>query len=157
MFLDKKIDAFVSTLANMGVPFRPQDNASAVSDLEARLPRRMSRSFESLLARYSFPKFDAGGISFFEWNAEWMSTEYFGASSGTKDSLSELLLPVGLIQIGRPDTGDFDAICLDLNDRKEQRIVRVDHEEILCNFRVRETAELWPSFLSLVDKVLSGI
>lgn len=158
MTIDRKIDAFVLKLSSAGVPIRGDDNLSSLNDLEARLPGRISSSFESLLARYSFPEFDTCGISFFAWNNEWMKTEYFGASSGAKNTLSELLLPAGFMQIGRPDTGDFDAICLDLNSGKEhQCIVQVDHEEILCNYRVRVTAELWPSFLTIVDRVLSGI
>jgi hypothetical protein len=69
-------------------------------------------------------------------------------------SLSELLLPAGYVQIGRPDTGNFDAICFDLNAAKQNRecrIVRADHEEILCNFRVTITGELWPSFTNLLE------
>ena len=156
MALSRKIEDFVSTMKSAGVPFRSGDNSSSLAALEARLPQRISNSFESLLAKYSFPRFDACGITFFAWDADWTKTEYLGASSGAKNTLSELLLLSGFLQIGRPDTGDFDAICLDLNSGREQRIVQIDHEEILCNNRVRITSELWPSFLTIMDKVLSG-
>jgi hypothetical protein len=63
------------------------------------------------------------------------------------------------VQIGRPDTGDFDAICFDLNEQTqnhEYRIVQVDHEDILCNWKVRVLGELWPSFIEVINMTLSS-
>jgi hypothetical protein len=34
--------------------------------------------------------------------------------------------------------------------------VQVDHEEILCNYRIRIPAELWPSFPKFVEQVMSS-
>jgi hypothetical protein len=62
------------------------------------------------------------------------------------------------VQIGRPATGDFDAICFDLNhhaQNREYRVVQVDHEDILSNLKVRVKSELWPSFVKLVESALS--
>jgi hypothetical protein len=67
------------------------------------------------------------------------------------------LIPAGYGQIGRPDTGGFDAICFDLNqssNNREYRIVQIDHEDILCNWKVRVSGERWPSFLKLVEHSL---
>ena len=96
------------------------------------------------------------GTSFFGWESA--SSSYIEEAAAPKGSLSELLIPAGYVQIGRPDTGSFDAVCFDLNDQRrnrECRIVRVDHEQILCNWRVRVSAELWPSFVKLAEYVLS--
>jgi hypothetical protein len=38
---------------------------------------------------------------------------------------------------------------------REHRIVQVDHEDILCNWKVRVEGELWPSFIKLVEDALS--
>jgi len=70
MSLHKSIDDFALRMAAAGVPIRPENNASALEAVEARLPRRMSGSFESLLSRYSFPSFDVRGITLFAWNSE---------------------------------------------------------------------------------------
>jgi hypothetical protein len=97
------------------------------------------------------------GISLFAWESD--SNAYAEEASAAKGSLSELLLPAGYVQIGRRDTGDFDAVCFDLNEKRqnrEYRIVQVDHEDILCNWKVRVSGELWPSFTKLVDRVLSS-
>jgi hypothetical protein len=157
MSFETSIDKFVRVLVEADIPVRAEDNREGLKELNAKLPKRISRPFESFLSRYSFPEFDVCGITLFGWNSSWESTKYLEAVSAPKNSLAELLLPAGYLQIGRPDTGDFDAICFDLNDGGDQRIVQADHEEILCNCRVKITAELWPSFITIVEKVLSGV
>ena len=155
---DQLIDSFVAMLKDRGVPIRAEDNASRLRVFEEKLPKQMPHSFEQLfLSRYSFPAFDVLGITLFEWESD--SNKYIVEASAPKNSLSELLIPAGYVQIGRPDTGDFDVICFDLNrqaQNREYRVVQVDHEDILCNWKVRVTGELWPSFVKLVDSALSS-
>ncbi len=149
---DRLIDLFASSLSKAGVTIRHEDNSLHFKRVEAALPKRLPPSFSSLLSRYSFSSFEAGGISFFEWEPpdHALST----VVPPTKGSLSEFLLPSGYLQIGRPDTGNFDAVCFELNRQKqnrEYRIVQVNHEEILCNSRVKLPKELWHSFQHLVE------
>ena len=153
---DQLIDLFASKLKKAGVVIRSEDNTTRLADLEAELPKRLPQSFESLLSRYSFRSFDACGISFFGWESA--SSELFEVSRA-KGSLSELLLPSGYFQIGRPETGDFDAFCFDLNvqgQNREYPIVQASHEEILCNSRIKIRHELWASFRKLVENQLSS-
>ncbi|MGA2718930.1 MAG: hypothetical protein ABSF78_08175 [Candidatus Acidiferrales bacterium] len=150
--IDTLIDAFASKLELQGVRIEKADNSALLEKLESGLPKKLPQSFESLLLRYSFPTFGAGGITFFGWESD--SSELFHVLPPNEGTLSELLLPAGYIQIGRPDTGNFDAVCFDLNTAKqnrEYRIVRAAHEEILCNFRVSIVGEVWPSFSNLVE------
>lgn len=154
---DKLIDWFLSMVKNRGVPIRAEENASRLRAFKEKLPTRLPQSFESFLSRYSFPVFDVLGITFFGWDSE--SSEYIVQASVPKNSLSELLIPAGYVQIGRPDIGNFDGICFDLNHQaqnREYQLVQVDHEEILCNWKVRVTRNLWPSFVRLVECVVSS-
>jgi hypothetical protein len=154
---DDLIDSFAAMVKDRGVPIRAENNASRFKVFAEKLPRRMPQSFESFLSRYSFPAFDVLGITLFGWDSD--SNKYFVEASTPNNSLSELLIPAGYVQIGRPDTGDFDAICFDLSRQpknREYRIVQVDHEDILCNSKVRVTAELWSSFMKLVELALSS-
>jgi hypothetical protein len=149
MDTEQLADAFASKFKGA---VRPEDNTSRLRDLESKLPTRLPPSFESLLSRYSFAPFDASGISFFGWGPT--SPELFEVALAQKGSLSELLLPAGYFQIGRPDTGSFDAVCFDMNTQKQNReypIVLADHEEILSNLRVKVSSELWPSFRELLE------
>ena len=80
-------------------------------------------------------------------------------AAAARGSLSELLLPAGYVQIGRPDTGDFDAICFNMNGKsqnREHRIVQIDHEDILCNWKVRVSGQRWGSFTELVKAAVSS-
>jgi hypothetical protein len=152
---DNLINSFAAMLKQHGVPIREEDNKSRLELFERELPKRLPQSFESFLSRYSFPAFDVLGISLFGWDSD--SNPYIEEASAAKNSLSELLLPAGYVQIGRPDTGDFDAICFDLSkpaQNREYRVVQIDHEDILCNLKVRVVGELWPSFIKLVEGAL---
>lgn len=154
---DKLIQSFVSQAWSLGVPIREEDNKARLELLGEKLPKQLPQSFASFLSRYSFPPFEVAGISLFGWESA--SSPYIEEASAARGSLSELLIPAGYVQIGRPDTGNFDAICFDLNEKsqnREYRIVRVDHEDILCNWNVRVSAELYPSFVKLVEAVLSS-
>ena len=153
---NKLIESLAAMVKEHGVPIREEDNKSRLELFERKLPKRLPQSFASFLSRYSFPAFDAVRLSLFAWDSD--SNPYIEEASAVKGSLSELLLPARYVQIGRPDTGDFDAICFDLNEpaqNREYRIVQVDHEDILCNSKIRVVGELWPSFVKLVEGALS--
>jgi len=54
---------------------------------------------------------------------------------------------------------DYDPVCFDMNSRKknhEMRVVKIDHEEILCNYRVKVVAELAPNFEALVLETIKA-
>ena len=106
---DKLIDSFAAMLKEHCVPIRAEENTSRLRLFEDKLPKRLPQSFQSFLSRYSFPAFDVLGITLFAWDSE--SNAYVVEASAAEGSLSELLRPAGYVQIGRPDTGDFDAVC----------------------------------------------
>ncbi|HVO60032.1 MAG TPA: hypothetical protein VMT53_03815 [Terriglobales bacterium] len=150
------VDLFADLLRRRGVAIQRVNNASRLKTFEERLSKRLPLSFTSWLSRYSFESFDIEGISFFAWNSE--ENLYVAEASAPKNSLAELLLPCGFVQIGRPDTGDFDAVCFDSNAsvrNREYPLVRIDHEEILCNQKVRILGALWPSFIKMMESALS--
>jgi hypothetical protein len=153
---EKRIESFAAMVKDHGVPIRKEDNKLRFGLFERKLTKRLPQSFASLLSRYSFPAFDVLGITLFGWDSD--SNPYIEEASAAKGSLSELLIPAGFVQIGRTGAGGFDAICFDWNEpaqNREYRIVQVDHEDILCNWKVRVSGELWPSFIKLVDGALS--
>ena len=154
MHTKQLVDAFA---LKFKVAIRPEDNSLRLRELESKLLKRLPPSFESLLSRYSFVPFDASGVSFFGWGPA--SSELSEVSSAQKGPLSALLLPAGYFQVGRPDTGSFDAICFDLNTPKqnrEHRIVLVDHEEALSYSRVKIRSELWPSFRNFLETAIKS-
>jgi hypothetical protein len=71
--------------------------------------------------------------------------------------LRESLIPAGFIKFGMGPDVDDDPVCFDIKSqtqRQDYRIVKVDHEEILCHHRVKVVAEVAPSFEHLVLQVI---
>jgi hypothetical protein len=71
--------------------------------------------------------------------------------------LWESLIPAGFIQFGKGPDIDYDPVCFDIKKRTKNgdyRVVKIDHEEILCNYRVKVVAELAPSFEELMRQTI---
>ena len=70
----------------------------------------------------------------------------------------DVLFPLRLIPFGK--AGDsYDPVCFDLPSRAgdaDCRIVRVEHESVLCNGRVGDTWVVSDSFRSLVESLVTG-
>ena len=63
------------------------------------------------------------------------------------------LLEAGYIQFGRGPDVDYDPVCFDISARKKNndcKIVKIDHEQILCHNRIKKVAELAPTFEQLM-------
>ena len=143
--------------------FAPQVNGKLMPDinwveeLEGKVARRFPVSFHSLISRYEFSPFDCKGIFFFGNTREVKEEREELRFAIFQDKiLSECLLKSGYVQFGRPDTGDYDAICFDTNQKRSNReypIVRIDHEGILCFSQIRVTEILAPSFYKFIKSV----
>lgn len=72
--------------------------------------------------------------------------------------LWKYLLPAGYIPFGKGPDLDYDQVCFELKSRQKNgdcRIVKIDHEEILCRDRVKVVAEIAPSFRALVENTIA--
>lgn len=76
----------------------------------------------------------------------------------TRDKvLFETLVPAGFVQFGKGADLNYDPVCFDLRARRQDGdcpIVMFDHEEILCNRRLKKTVEMAPAFRSLVKTIV---
>jgi hypothetical protein len=67
------------------------------------------------------------------------------------------LIEAGYIRFAMGPDIDYDPVCFDISARKKNRdyrIVKIDHEEILCNNRIKVVAELAPSFQQLIENTI---
>jgi hypothetical protein len=134
MNVDTIIDAFVARVDSLGEIFRRVESAPWVEPLESRLPRRLPASFRSLITRYAFPVFDAGGLSFFS-NTGGDAADELGAAIFKDAAIAGAALGAGFIQFARPDSGSYDPVCFDARrpaSNREFPVMRLDHEDILC-------------------------
>jgi len=146
------IDRFVEALRQDGVRVESVSTAPWFSTFEASLPRRFPASYSSLFSRYRFPAFDRGGIRLFG-NLGDESEEDLSEAAKMDPNLSKPALSAGLLQIGRPETGAYDPVCLDsrqMKNRREYPLVLLDHESLLQFERVVVVQKIDESFLSFM-------
>ena len=157
MNVHKVIDEFVSRVDPSSSIFRRIESAPWIETLEARLPKRFPVSFRSLLMRYAFPSFDAGGLSFFS-NTGIASNEELSVAIFNDRNIAAATLNAGYIQFARSETQNYDPVCFDARRARSNRefpLVRLDHEEILCRERILVTAKLADSFYLFVADFVS--
>jgi hypothetical protein len=72
--------------------------------------------------------------------------------------LWDALVPQRLFPFGRGGCQSYDPVCFDLSQRRNDGdcpVVGIDHEEILCNYRVKVVVELAPRFRDLVSNTIT--
>ena|SRR5437899_3130157 len=135
--------------------WEPLKVATAPPQLEevyAKLPARFPNLFERLVLSYRWAEVDLGTYSLLA-NPPGPYLSGLLCQISKDPGLWEALVPAGFIQFGKGADLDYDPICFDIRTRSKEgdcRIVKIDHEEILCNYRVKVVAELAPSFYQLV-------
>ena len=153
MNIHELIDEFVTRVDPSGSTIRRIESAPWVEELEAKLPKRFPASFRSLLMRYAFPSFDAGGISFFS-NTGTASDDELSVAIFKDRIVAEATLKADYIQFARPASQSYDPVCFDArraSSNREFPLVKLDHEEILCHGRIVVSAMLADSFYRFVD------
>ena len=141
--------------------WRPLHQSTAPSALEAlyrglSLPGqgaiRLPPLYETLVLSYRWAEVDLGTYRLLA-NDPSEDLSPLMANLRTDESLRSTLQPNGYPQFGKGTEADYDPVCFDYRRRQNNgdcRVVKLDHEAILCHGRIRETAELAPTFRSLV-------
>jgi hypothetical protein len=130
---------------------------SALDGLRAKLPARIPELFEHLLLNYRWAEVD---LDFFTLTANPLGNDlsrWFDEASRDR-FLWNFHLRSGYIPFGKGHDMDYDRICFETKSRKkgdECRIVKIDHEEVLCNERIKIVREMAPSFRSLVEQTIA--
>jgi hypothetical protein len=124
----------------------------------AELPNqfRFPRLFEQLLLSYRWAEVDLGTYRLLA-NPPGDDLNGFFQKM-THPDLWDALTSAGLIPFGKGPDVDYDPVCFDIKSQKQGgdcRIVKMDHEEILCNNRIKVVAELAPSFYQLVLQTIA--
>ena len=123
-----------------------------IAEVQSGLPSPLPPSYRSLIARYAFPAFEIDRVFLFANTPE--GTTPFELRAKLRDPIAREIMAVrNLVQFGNPRMYDYDPVCFDMSARNrdgEFPIVRVDHEDVLCNRRRWATTKLAASFLELI-------
>ena len=137
-------------------PIPQATDLSMLDPLYAKLPARFPPLYELLVLKYRWAEVDLGSYRLL---GNPLGPDLSGLLSKIlKDKfLSSCLLKSGYIPFGKGPDIDYDPVCFDLKSRKKNRefsIVKLDHEEILCNERIKVVAEFAPTFEQLVTTTI---
>jgi hypothetical protein len=134
-------------------PLKSNTDASCLEPLYTHLPGRFPALYERLALTYRWAEAYLDQYRLLPNPLGPDLNRLFDQIRGD-DAIWSALTKSGYIQFGRGPDMDYDPVCFDLSSRKKHnrdcRIVKIDHEEILCNDRVRVVSELAPSFEKLV-------
>jgi len=133
-------------------PLKLETPPTKLEEIYVKLPARFPKLFENLVLSYRWAEIDLGTYTLLA-NPPGPDLNEFFRQISKDPGLWEALIPAGFIQFGKGPDLDYDPVCFDIKTRKQGgdcRIVKIDHEEILCDNRVKVVAELAPSFYQLV-------
>jgi hypothetical protein len=132
---------------------------------EQELHLQFPPSFRSLMSRYAFPAFQCGPVFLYANTGDELLSEQdftweFKERTFRDKGLIGALFPAGYLQVGNPHDTDYDPICFDTKNRRDDGecpLVGIDHEGILCWSKIRVVKEIASSFLELIEKYESDI
>jgi hypothetical protein len=156
MNITQLMDQLVVKVDPSKVIFSRIAEAAWIEVLESKLPSRLPTSFRSLVTRYAFASFDIGPLRVFG-NTGLDEEDDLNVAIFRDPTMAQALLKNGYIQFARPDTGSYDPICFDARKsaaNREFAIVRLDHEQILCNDRIKVVEKVADSFFRFAQRVL---
>ncbi len=139
-------------------PRKTDPEPALLEFLHSKLPARFPPLFERLLITYRWAEVHLDRYTLMANPPESRFEGFFQEISGDP-GLWEALIPAGYLRFGKGPDMDYDPVCFDMNSRgknREMRVVKIDHEEILCNRRVKVLAELAPSFEALVLQTIEA-
>lgn len=139
-------------------PRRVQTEVVALDTLYSKLPFRLPRLFEHLVLNYRWAEVDLGKFTLLaNPPGEGLAGLYSAMSSDSH--LWSHLTRSGYVRFAKGPGGNYDAVCFATRLRRksgECPIVAIDHEEILCNDRVKVVGELATSFRELATTTIQG-
>lgn len=137
-------------------PVRVETDPRHLGEIYAKLPARFPPLYERLVLTYRWAEVDTGSYTLLA-NPPAPDLSRFFKEISKDPGLWESLIPGGYVRFAKGTDYDYDPVCFDLHNRKKNgdyRIVKIDHEEILCNHRIKVVAELAPSFEDLVRQTI---
>jgi len=139
-------------------PRRVEPNPELLDVLYRRIPTRFPRLFERLLLTFRWAEVSLDTYSLME-NPVGPNLDGFYTAISKDRGLWDPLASAGFIRFGKGPDMNYDPICFDMNSRRksgEMKVVRIDHEEVLCNMRIKIVSELAPNFESLVRGTIAA-
>jgi len=132
---------------------------SALDPVYAKIPERFPDLFEELLLTYRWHGADTGTFRIYP-NPPGADLSAFLSNMLRDDAIFEACVKSGFVPFGKGSDLRYDPVCFDMNKGTHGRrfsIVKLDHEQILCNSRVKVVEHLAKDFGALVRSVVESM
>jgi hypothetical protein len=119
---------------------------------------RFPELYENLLLSYRWLEIELNGLMKLFGNPPGPLAKGLVAAIIADPLHRTILLPSGLVPFARAPGGNYDLICFDTNTRSARSdcpLVQIDHEALLCHKRILQRRQLWPTFRSFAEAVIS--
>ena len=129
-----------------------------IEPLEAQIGFVFPTSYRSLVTRYIFPGFQAGKVYLFGNTPEGACFHEMRDRLSRDEAMAPFLLQHGFVQIGCPDQGNYDPICMDHNrpyGSGDLPLVQFWHEDVVRYQTPTIKAEVASSFEDFVAQMIS--
>jgi hypothetical protein len=139
-------------------PVRLTTEKSCLDSIYTKLPSRFPPLFERLVLSYRWADVDLQTYTLLANPLGPDLSRFFGQISHDP-WLWAALIPAGFIRFGKGPDMDYDPVCFDIRSRRKNgdcRVVKIDHEEILCKNRIKVVSELSRGFEELVHKTIES-
>jgi hypothetical protein len=134
-------------------PVEISTEAESLEPIYSQLPARFPHLYERLVLSYRWADVDLQSFTFIA-NPPGPDLSGLLQEISKDPTLWTVLRKAGYIQFGKGPDLDYDPVCFDTSSRKKKgrdyRIVKIDHEQILCYDQVKVVKEIAPSFEQLM-------
>jgi hypothetical protein len=140
-------------------PVRIQTDPAALAPVYAVLPAKFPPLYERLLLTYRWADVDLQTLTLMA-NPPGGDLSAFFQHVSEDDFLWNVLTKAGFLRFGKGPDVDYDPVCFDIRSRNKARdyaVVKIDHEEILCNSRIKILRKLADSFEDLVGQIIANV
>jgi hypothetical protein len=137
-------------------PKRVVTGSAALGQIYAEIPARFPPLFEQLLLTYRWAEIDLADYRLLP-NPLGPDLHGFFEQMSRDKAIWNALIPAGYLQFGKGADMDYDPVCFDIRSRGKDgdyKIVKIDHEQILCYDQVKVVGELAAGFEQLVLRTI---
>ncbi len=129
-----------------------------LQEIYMALPTHFPPLYEKLILAYRWLDVELGGLITLLPNPPAPDFKPLLYAMTSDPGLVPILFRHGLLPFGKQPGGGYDPICFDTTHRQPDGdcpIVRLEHEEILCNQKIGKMWRVADSFQKLVETVIS--
>jgi hypothetical protein len=139
-------------------PKKVATDSSQLDVLYEKLPARLPPLFEQLVLSYRWAEVDLGSYRLLA-NPPGADLSGLLYEISKDPAIWSALRQNGYMRFAKGHDMDYDPVCFDISAPKkngEYEIVKIDHEEILCNSRIKVIKKMAPTFRELVLQTISN-